>query len=636
MYQPVKKACMKRTGNPAVLFLVLALVTGVLTVILHGPVNAADENSHLWRAFLISDGRFFPVRSGEELDGCRGPVPECLVDLVYNRLWNSPHNRHPLGREGVRALLRERCAMLSAPYRDEPRLDAALGNAPNFGPVCYLPQAGGILLGRLTGASPLGLIYWGRFANLAVYLLIGFAALCLMPKGRYVLFIVAVTPMAILQAASLSADAMTNALAWLFIALLMRRALAEKPRITALDMAALIAVQTALTFSKPAYFFLSFLIFLTPAARFGSRKRYFTFLAIFFGAQLLSVLAMAWIAGLAFVQPAYADRDAQLLHILRHPFRFVAALALSAGASLLRQVPSLPETLAGSVGFNPFFSVPAVTVALFLAAYLAAGLAEAPVRPRGKGTWLLMAGVFALSMLQIYTMLYLYWTPVGHYIVHGVHGRVFLPLLPLALLLLPRWRIAERWRGALHAFLATVAVVGCVSLIWTLAWTFWLPRESLIPGGNLRLRAGLPGDGAAGTTPGPKPGWRLEAVDAGGPGRTGWKQRLESDAAAPAPEDFGVTLNVEKHTRYLLYVNASTSGSVAPECYVWSRKAGDTEGFILLDDEPFLKLRPGRAQQHVYGCFRTAASETIRITAYPAGGRKGDTIRWHAWALTEN
>lgn len=627
----------KAFAHPHWLFLGLVLFFGTLTAVLHGPVNAADENSHFWRAFLMSEGRFFPGKTGTGLDACRGPIPECMLDLVYNRLWNSPHNRHPLGMTGVTALLRERQTMLSEPYVDEPRLDAALGNASNFGPVCYLPQAGGILLGRMAGAAPLALVYWGRFANLMAYALLVFAAIRLMPKGKYVLFVVALTPMTIIQAASLSADTTTNALAWLLVALLIRAAFGGQNRLSNRALVLLIVVQIALTFSKPAYFCLAFLVFLIPPARFAGRRRHLAFLAAFFGLQTAAILATVQLVNLSFVQPAYADRTAQFLHVLKHPFKYMLTLVLTVGVSLLRQEPAQYETMIGSVGHNPFFSIPTTVIVLFFAAYILAGLAEAPMLRLQRKHRLLIGGVFLISMLQIYTTLYLWWTPVGHYTVYGVHGRAYFPLLPLALMLLPSLRFAERWRTTLRALPVAIVLVGGGSLLWTLLSVFWMPYQSLIADGDLRVRETLPAKSTVWTLPAPEKAWRLACAEEAPPEGAGWEQVLIEEASAhPSAGDFGITLELEKRHRYLLYVHASTSGAVVPECYVWSQDTGNARHFSLLDDEPVLKLRAGRLHQHRYGCFTTGASETIRVTAFPKNGKHGDRIRWHVWALTEN
>jgi uncharacterized membrane protein len=70
-------------------------------------------------------------------------------------------------------------------------------------------------LAKLSSQSAIVVLYGARLANLVVYLLLVYVALRILPLGRPVLFCIALMPMTLHQAASVSADALTIASAFL-------------------------------------------------------------------------------------------------------------------------------------------------------------------------------------------------------------------------------------------------------------------------------------------------------------------------------------------------------------------------------------------------------------------------------------
>ncbi len=66
------------------------------------------------------------------------------------------------------------------------------------------------------------IIYLARFANLLLYVLIVYSAIKLTPVHKWVFFLLALMPMTLYEAASLSADSFTIAVSFLLIALFLK------------------------------------------------------------------------------------------------------------------------------------------------------------------------------------------------------------------------------------------------------------------------------------------------------------------------------------------------------------------------------------------------------------------------------
>ena len=72
-------------------------------------------------------------------------------------------------------------------------------------------------LGRSVNLPALLLFYAGRSASLLSYLFLVWLALRWMPFGKWILAVLALTPMALFQAATITPDAISNGIGFLFI-----------------------------------------------------------------------------------------------------------------------------------------------------------------------------------------------------------------------------------------------------------------------------------------------------------------------------------------------------------------------------------------------------------------------------------
>ena len=138
----------------------------------------------------------------------------------------------------------------------------------------FLPQAVGMTVSRLLGFGQINMMMTGRLFNLAFFILMLALAMKRMPKsGKWILFLISMFPMTLEQISSLSYDAFVFGLSFYFIAIVMDLAF-EKKTITNKDIVLMIAVMAILAPVKVIYGFLSFLCFLIPREKFGTKKKY--------------------------------------------------------------------------------------------------------------------------------------------------------------------------------------------------------------------------------------------------------------------------------------------------------------------------------------------------------------------------
>lgn len=290
------------------LFFVSGLFLGTLMLVVTPGLSAPDEMSHYSTAYRLSSrllgmpeltesAGLVAVRAEdyplEDLNGVKTPeIPEDMeeeAEVLGNPLRLSTYR-------AVRDWDRRFAG-------GEELLSSALPDVRTT-PVMYLPQAFGFAAARLLRWNAPGLLALGKFLNLLCFLLLATAAIRLAPVGKELIFGTALLPMSLHLAASLSYDAGILGTAFLFIGEILYLCFGtEKLRGRALLLLCVLAA--ALGPCKMVYSPVVFLFLAVPASVCGGKKRK----ALCFGAILCSLmLAMVLVNGT--VIRAYAGASA--------------------------------------------------------------------------------------------------------------------------------------------------------------------------------------------------------------------------------------------------------------------------------------------------------------------------------------
>jgi uncharacterized membrane protein len=418
------------------IFTIAASIFGCLLILITPPFQGADEYLHFYRAFQISEGQFIPQRQNGDCHGYSrnftdtlclgGMLPESLLTTVRNV---SPIDLrfHPDRKQNPHAIL----ALLDLPLAPTDRLFLKFNTTGLHAPIPYLPQAIGIALGRIFHLSPLGLMYAGRLANLGTWIFASFWAIRWFPSQKLSLFLLCLMPMSMFQAASLSADVMTNSLAILLVSIVVKLKAGSRTPIAKITGLGIIAIALLLSVSKLAYFPLLALLFLVPPRQFKGNFRYSVSLFVAFTISAIAAIAWSSIVKQIYV-PLAADilPDRQLAFIFDRPLRFSSIL----GQTFYQEGLSYLQQFIGVLGW---FDTPLPTwhVLSYWGILLATSLYSVPSKlalsVRQKWGILLL---LILNAIGLCTLAYL-WNPVGAKTVGGLQGRYFIPFaLPFILL----------------------------------------------------------------------------------------------------------------------------------------------------------------------------------------------------------
>lgn len=400
------------------IFLLFSLLFGLMWMMILPPYQAPDEVNHFLRSYMIADGKLMCDNINGRNAGAY--FPRSVYELA-DKVESGKIATHPEVKQDTH-LLRDAFNLKVT----KEKVYVELPGACVYNPIPYLPQSLGILIGKLMNLPVLTLFYLGRLFNLFVYTLINYFAIKLIPKLKIVTFILALTPMAIHQAASLSADAMTISSAFFIVSYIFYLASLDKvnnKQIIYLAIAGIIV-----TLAKIVYFPLVWLFCLIPIKNIGNKRKYFIAASAVCGVSLL--VFASWMIIVRSVKVIFpVDPKAQLLIILSNPLSFANKLFntfLTEGDKYYNQfwgafgwADTTMPTLLG-LGF---------LMALIIAVFTEKNSEWTEENEKNflfKGVWLLI--VFLICAVLIEVTLFLNFSTPNEDIILGVQGRYFIPI----------------------------------------------------------------------------------------------------------------------------------------------------------------------------------------------------------------
>ncbi len=432
--QPTNPSNMKRfLLAPGKLLLILGLVVGLLYCVFIPFGAGFDEETHVLRIYDLSGLHLLPNRGP---DGKTVGFSEFFTLSYQRRFFESP---------AFDQFSREQ--FLQTPNYDSMSITETRSI---YSPVIFLPQA--VLAGvfwRFLDLPVIPVAILMRMAGLALYLAAAYAALRLLPLGKWVFLALALSPMALFQAATLNADGFTNAVSFLFIGLALNLYAHSSPSLspdanqayplpspresgarsgagTRVKLFALAVVILLLGLAKPGYIALLPLALILPWRRFQPKAR----TALIAAAALAVICTAGWML-LSVPDSHFASGGSQSLPrqaalALADPGGFVLAYITGMFRSILPYFRDWTAAYGYWVG-----RVPEPVYWFFPPALAAALLAE----PRAKRfSWkvrLFMLAVFALSAGAVLMMFFLVHYEPGTNSDLGQQGRYFIPVAPL-------------------------------------------------------------------------------------------------------------------------------------------------------------------------------------------------------------
>jgi uncharacterized membrane protein len=459
--------------KPLRTFLLLSSFFGLLFLVITPPFQPQDENCHFYRAYQVSEGRISAVSLGDRLGGY---FPESL-HIFYD-------NYHPFILTSHNKISRkELWETRRLPLDPEEEIFIDFTNTSLYPALLYLPQATGILIGRLMGAGPFWLLYLGRLCNLIFFIALTAWAIRILPFKKWLFVMLAALPMSHILHSSLSADAVVNALSYLIIAYILHLAYGTANEKLGRKETLLTGVGAALLgLAKLVYVPLLFLLLLIPERKFTSRHARYVILVLLlsagFGAALIQkeMIDAKYIPYVEYNEQ-YRDYTAlkwgvdinrQVDYIKENPLRTVRVFT----QSYVREFPNMTRGYIAQVGWAHSFLPRWFVIITYVLILLLVVVRDPDGTPVAFPRWhRLLFGLIGLALtFLIMLSQYLSWDLVGEDRAYPLIGRYFIPVFPLFFLMISDVAGLRKKKTNRHFTGPGILVFGALSGILGLWW----------------------------------------------------------------------------------------------------------------------------------------------------------------------
>jgi uncharacterized membrane protein len=428
---------------PETIFIVLGSIYGLIFIFLTPPFQVPDELAHFYRSFQVSEGTLIAKTQGALIGG---EIPLSLITTASKLTRQNP--RHP-DQQDIEAIL----SVMSLPINKSKKAFAHFPGGAQYSPIPYLPQALALNIGNIFGLSPIMCLYLGRFSNLLIWLVLVYIGIKTIPVSKWPLLLLALTPMSLFQAGSMSVDAFTNGIVFLFIATILSYAFeaTENTDHIKSSLFVLFVLSLLLTLSKSQYAPVLLLVLLVSKKRFYSSSTRITYLGLFFLLNAIVFFGWAYLAKELWASPNEpVSPHEQLLYILGNPIEYSRVLM----RTFITYYQFYLHSFIGILGWLDT-PLPRHVVLLYLAVLLLFSLSDNHDHIcMSLNNKIVVFTALVANVLLICTALYLSWNTVGKSVLDGIQGRYFIPLSPLIALLLYNQRVnVNKYARACRVFI---------------------------------------------------------------------------------------------------------------------------------------------------------------------------------------
>ena len=308
---------------------------------------------------------------------------------------------------------------------------------PNYdiNPIGYIPSIIGVKLGELYKQNPIVVHWWARAFGLFAYLLIVFFAIRIMPVHKNVMMLVALAPMSLYQASSVTYDTLCNASTFLMIACILKW-LWQKEEVTIRELGLFFLALVLQVFSKAGYYFIPFLLLAVPSKKFS-----FSYAKIILVVLILAIIKLPSITWSTYLHSSHYPAGESF----QRDFSFGFSQNLSFH---LHNIPGMigdllnniagkgKDWIIGAIGKFGYSYTPLPQFWVFmyvLVLLVMATIDNDPLYKLSRMQRLISALVLLVSLGALIAGLYLNFSPIGNSMMFGVQGRYFIPILPLLL-----------------------------------------------------------------------------------------------------------------------------------------------------------------------------------------------------------
>ena len=373
-----------------------------------------DEIWHWYRTYEVAEGALISGVNGTTM-------PEAVYSVMPLEEW-----------EGIKYSTLKEKKQIVLDETKEAFISA--GTASVYSPIQYIPQTIGILLGKIFTDNILSIGYMARIFNMIIAILLTFLAIKIIPFGKKIILLLMYIPIIIEGFTSLSPDAMTISVSFLFIAYVFN--LKFNPDIKQINIkhkVILTILSIIIALCKIVYIPLVGLLMLLPKEKFKNTKQKWINIILIGGIALVINLIWLKISASYLTDFRGGDSKFQVLNILMQPINYMQMLLYSLDLYGNNYILSM---FGSNLGWGELVNLNSIIPYALFILLIGITIIENDIKDKFNvfDKIIIILIILAIGGL-IFTSLYVQWTTVGSTSIQGVQGRYLLPILPLIAIL---------------------------------------------------------------------------------------------------------------------------------------------------------------------------------------------------------
>ncbi len=415
--------------NVPKVFIITASILGIFFIIISPLFTGSDEHNHYYRIYEITEGTL--ITPTEKYVGS-----EMATSLKETFIVGSGNNTtikygHIKDMMNVK-LNSEDKAQYGKLWTD------SYSNTALYSPVQYFPQLIGFYIGKVLNLNPYLIGILGRIFNLIFYIIIGYFSLKLVPKTKLFYLLILLSPNMLQCATTLSADAFTNSIFLLLVALILNK-IFNKEGVTKKSQIILLLLSVIISLCKIVYVPVVFLLLLIDYKKFKNGKKEkntFVIVTIIISC-IVSLIWMNFLNGVFDI--AYDQSDLQKAFVLSNIIEYFIIFIRTFSINFVKYIECL---FVGTTMYHSQLEMPSLISFIYIVLVVLA-LYNDSSKNNLKISQKIFIGFISIIIIGLIgTAIYVQCTAqffsVGNPTIQGIQGRYFIPIIIFLPLFIPK------------------------------------------------------------------------------------------------------------------------------------------------------------------------------------------------------
>jgi uncharacterized membrane protein len=266
-------------------WLILTLAFGLTYIFIVPPFQSPDEPNHFLRIYHISEGRLWGEVSSDKHQ-LGGYIPDSLSTVYKPYEYMFFKEETKISTDSITSNLLKPLPASALSFQRFP-------NTARYAFTTYLPQVTAFYLLKKISCPPLLLMYAGRLAAFLFWVMLVYYAINLTPVYKEILMFLSFLPASLAVNTTLSADVVTNGLAFVVLAYFLKFKF-QASNLKRGELLLFCGIMLLISWQKIVYFPLLFLLLLVPTSKFGGLKKK---VLVFSIALISNLIIIFWWSG---------------------------------------------------------------------------------------------------------------------------------------------------------------------------------------------------------------------------------------------------------------------------------------------------------------------------------------------------